>query len=195
MGREPDARKVYEKVLALDPDNSQAHIGLCRMALRRRDFRTAARSALDALQRIYHDPVAHFLLGRALAGIREYKRAAEAFRAAITFNPNFPEAHVRLASLLEKHLGDVESAREHRRQARSMRERRTPHPGLSQAIEKVEGPPVILPPDAPVAAATAGMPPLSESVMVVTGLPRSGTSMVMQMLAAGGADFTGSNSR
>ena len=30
------------------------------------------------------------------------------------------------------------------------------------------------------------MPPLSESLIVVTGLPRSGTSMLMQMLAAGG---------
>jgi hypothetical protein len=30
------------------------------------------------------------------------------------------------------------------------------------------------------------MPPLAESLIVVTGLPRSGTSMLMQMLAAGG---------
>ena len=30
------------------------------------------------------------------------------------------------------------------------------------------------------------MPPLSESLIVVTGLPRSGTSLLMQMLAAGG---------
>ena len=30
------------------------------------------------------------------------------------------------------------------------------------------------------------MPPLEESIIVVTGLPRSGTSMLMQMLAAGG---------
>jgi hypothetical protein len=32
------------------------------------------------------------------------------------------------------------------------------------------------------------MPPLLESVVVVTGLPRSGTSLLMQMLAAGGID-------
>jgi hypothetical protein len=34
--------------------------------------------------------------------------------------------------------------------------------------------------------AVAEMPPLEESLIVVTGLPRSGTSMLMQMLAAGG---------
>ena len=53
--------------------------------------------------------------------MKEYRRAAGAFRAAISLNPNFPEAHVRLAAILDKHLGDAESAREHRRLARRMR--------------------------------------------------------------------------
>ena len=118
MARE---QQVYEKALAIDPDNAQARVGVCRMALRRRKFSLAARSALEALQRDYQYPLAHFLLGRALAGMREYGRAAEAFRAAISFNPNFPQAHVRLAALLEKHLNDAESAGEHRRLARCMR--------------------------------------------------------------------------
>jgi tetratricopeptide (TPR) repeat protein len=55
--------------------------------------------------------------------MKEYDRAAEAFRAAIALNPNFPEAHLQLATLLEKHLKDTDSAREHRRLARLMRER------------------------------------------------------------------------
>src|ERR1019366_6888292 len=120
-----DAQQVYEKALAIDPDNAQAHLGLCRLALRRRKFSVAAHAALDALQRIHHYPLAHFLLGLALAGMKEYEHAAAAFRAAISFNPNFPEAHVRLASLLEKHLGDAESAQEHRQLARRMRSGRT----------------------------------------------------------------------
>jgi Tfp pilus assembly protein PilF len=47
--------------------------------------------------------------------MQEYERAADAFRAAISFNPNFPEAHVRLAALFERHFGDTETAHEHRR--------------------------------------------------------------------------------
>jgi hypothetical protein len=48
------------------------------------------------------------------------------------------------------------------------------------AVEKVEtAVPISMP-------AVAEMPPLEESLIVVTGLPRSGTSMLMQMLAAGG---------
>ena len=182
-----DAEQVYEKALAIDPDNAHAHIGLCRMALRRRKFSVAAHSALEALERIYHYPLAHFLLGRALAGMKEYERAAEAFRAAISFNPNFPEAHLRLAALLEKHLSDAESAREHRCLARRMRSRGTTRPVRRQVAESVEDAAApSTPPDTPLTSNTAEMPPLAESLIVVTGLPRSGTSMLMQMLAAGG---------
>jgi hypothetical protein len=183
LGRQRDAQQVYEKALAIDPDNPQAHIGMCQLALRGRKFGVAAQSALDALQRISRYPLAHFLLGRALAGMKEYERAAEAFRAAISFNPNFPEAHVRLAALLEKHLGDVESAQEHRRLAHHMRS----HTKTRPAAERVEIASAVSECfDTPHFAGTKEMAPLDQSLIVVTGLPRSGTSMLMQMLAAGG---------
>lgn len=190
LGRAQDARRVYEKALAIDPDNSQAYTGLCRLELRRRRFSAAAHCALEALQRVYHDPLAHFLLGRALAGMKEYRRAADAFRAAISFNPHFPEAHARLAAVLEKHLGDRESAAGHLRLARSMRGRRTAV-GLRApwAAEETERVAAVAAPEVPAAvraAATMEMAPPAESLIVVTGLPRSGTSLLMQMLAAGG---------
>jgi hypothetical protein len=109
--------------------------------------------------------------------MRSYERAAEAYRAAISFNPNFPEAHVRLAGVLEKHLGDPESARKHRRLGRRMRtsKLRRPVPEEKESIAAVNG-----------STVTAQMPPIEDSIIIVTGLPRSGTSMLMQMLAAGG---------
>lgn len=39
------------------------------------------------------------------------------------------------------------------------------------------------------------MPPLAESLVIVTGLPRSGTSMFMQMLAAGGVNVLSDGER
>ena len=170
LRRVSEARQDYEKALALDPDNVPAHIGLCRIALRRGEFSRAAHLALDALDRTCNDPQPHFLLGRALSGMREYKPAAEAFRTAIALNPNFPQAHARLAMLLKNHLGDEESAREHRRLASAMKNAAVPPlPAIRSRARK-----------------PAEMPPVSESLIVVTGLPRSGTSMLMQMLAAGG---------
>jgi len=184
LGRWRDAQQVYEDALAIDPDNAQAHAGKCRIALRRKEFSVAAHSALDALQRVHHYPVAHFLLGRALTGMEEYERAAEAFRAAIFLNPNFPEAHARLALLLEKHLNDRESAREHRRLARRMRSRRTERLMRPPVDEKEQSATVIS--NQSIVASTTEIVPIEESLIVVTGLPRSGTSMLMQMLAAGG---------
>jgi tetratricopeptide (TPR) repeat protein len=179
LGRWSDAQRVYEKALEIDPDNAYAHLGTCRMALRRRKFGIAAQSALDALQRLYHYPQAHFMLGQALTGMKVYARAAEAFRAAISLNPNYPEAHVRLAELLEKHLGDAGCAGEHRELARVMRSRKAvvAEPAEIEIAERVSYAP------------PRNMPPLQESLIVVTGLPRSGTSMLMQMLAAGGMEI------
>jgi predicted AlkP superfamily phosphohydrolase/phosphomutase/tetratricopeptide (TPR) repeat protein len=180
LGRADEARKVFEKALQMDPDDVRAHLGLSRVALRARRYGDAAQFALDALQRNYGDPEAHFLLGRALTGRKEYSRAAESFRAAISFNPNYPEAHARLADLLEKHLDNGAAAREHRRLFRSMRN------GSASPVapprEEPGGSVVVRP------SAAREMPPLAESLVVVTGLPRSGTSLLMQMLAAGGMD-------
>jgi len=169
LGRAREARRVYERALEIDPDNAAAHIGLSRMALRRRQFGEAAGFALNAIQRNYRNPLAHYLLGRALQGVAEYPRATQAYRAAIWFNPHFPAAHLRLARLLERRVGDAESAREPLRLARAMR--RHAAPLHAAACEKRCSP---------------EMPPLEQSLVVVTGLPRSGTSMMMQMLAAGG---------
>ncbi len=182
-----DAEEVYKRALAIDPDNAHAHLGICRMELRRRKFGAAAQAALDALQRVYHYPLAHYLLGLALIGMKEYERAAAAFGAAISFNPNFPEAHVRLAAVMEKYLGDAAGAREHRRLAQRMRRRKNVRRAPISVAERVENALGVAPVES--AAASAEVAPLEESLVVVTGLPRSGTSMFMQMLAAGGLNI------
>lgn len=187
-----EAETVYRKALAIDPDQASAYMGICRVELRRRRFGAAADAALHALNRVYHSPLAHYLLGVALAGMKEYDRAVSAFYSAISFNPNFPEAHLRLAALLEKHSGDADAARRHRRLAREMRRtpnglraRRAPvvtaegneHAAGAMTSGAVESPPL------------SEAAPLEETLVVVTGLPRSGTSMLMQMLAAGGIEI------
>jgi tetratricopeptide (TPR) repeat protein len=183
LGRWREAEEVYRKALGTDPDSAAAWAGIARIELRRRRFDAAAQAALDAVQRLYQYPLAHYLLGVALVGRKDFERAAEAFETAISFNPNFPEAHVRLAAVLEKKLGDAAGAAEHRRLARVMRRRRNVRRPVISAAERVE--------KAVAAVASAGASsgdaaPIGESLIVVSGLPRSGTSMLMQMLAAGG---------
>jgi tetratricopeptide (TPR) repeat protein len=152
--------------------------------LRRKRWEPALEHALNCLQRLHHYPVAHFLLGVALTGLEDYARAADAFRVAISLNPNFPAAHRRLADLLDEKLGDHEAAVAQRRLFLQIR--RSARPDFKGTISA--------PADIGQRPAGEAMPsvwvegaaPLEESLVIVSGLPRSGTSMVMQMLAAGG---------
>lgn len=194
LRRQDRASEIYRQALALDPDNAQAQMALCRLALHRRDFALAANLALDALQGLFQEPMAHFLLGRALSGLKQYERAVDAFRAAISINPNFPEAHMRLAALLETQTGDPESARKHRLLARRMRRRS----GLRGEGREPRAPRRIaatVHPNGAVAVKESPLSAFADSIVVVSGLPRSGTSMVMQMLAAGGMRVLSDESR
>jgi hypothetical protein len=181
LGRAEEAENTYRAALKIDPDNAHGYLGLARVALRRRDFACARQSALDCLQRLYFYPMGHFVLGVALAGLREDERSAEAFRVALLQNPHFPQAHLWLARLLKFRLKDRESAEEHFRYYRAMRQRRAM--GSPVGDELRERAAVVKPVKARL---EAPMPSLGDAVFVVSGLPRSGTAMAMQMLKAGG---------
>jgi predicted AlkP superfamily phosphohydrolase/phosphomutase/tetratricopeptide (TPR) repeat protein len=188
LGRWSDAEQVFERALEIDPDNPQAYVGKCKMALRRRRYTAAAQAALDAVQRRHHYPMAHFLLGVALAGMKDYERAADAIRVALSLNPNFPEAHRRLAILLRRRLNDEAGAREHEQLYRETRKRTA---GTAKASKSAETLPEA---QAPVPAPKT-MSSIEDSVIIISGLPRSGTSMIMQMVAAGGVPVLTDNLR
>lgn len=191
MGHWDEAEQAYGKALGVDPDNPHAHLGMCRVALYRRHNNAAAQSALECIQRLYHYPMGHFLLGIALARLKNYERSADAFRVALSLNPNFPQAHLRLAFLLQRRLNDPVAAAEHLRTYREMRiaarnRRRAARSAAATAPVKRPATPVV--DDAPVVTGfdAPSLPEVGNDIVVVSGLPRSGTSMIMQMLAAGG---------
>lgn len=188
LGRWDEAEQAYREALSLDPDNAHAHLGMCRVALHKHDPAGAAQSALFALERIYNFPMAHFLLGVSLTGLKDFARAADAFRAALAINPNFAQAHLRLARLLARRLNDKTAARSHFRIYRQMRARAgqaTLGSRLAQLAADADGAP-IFPAVVFSNSDSSTWEPLADSTIIVSGLPRSGTSMVMQMVAAGG---------
>jgi hypothetical protein len=150
--------------------------------------------------------MAHFCLGLALQRLGQLPRAVQALQVAVALNPNFLEAHQRLARLYERRLNDPEKAAEHRRvlaEIRATRQGHTPSPTPDASL--TAGVPAATVPAAvssalaapinvrPAAGATArvgvsllGSDNHTQSITVVTGLPRSGTSMIMKMLADGG---------
>jgi tetratricopeptide (TPR) repeat protein len=201
MKRWKDAELAFNKAVDLDPDCAEAYRGLALSYLNRHRNEEAAEAALNAVGRIYFDPMSHFLLGVALHRLNHIPRALEALRVAVLQSPNYPQAHRRLSLIYKDCLFDTEKAAKHhvlaKEAARRIRNSRRKQATLVQGEPKethdvgvgnafdfeVAKPdlPLITAADLPIALAD-----LQETIVVVTGLPRSGTSMMMQMLAAGG---------
>ncbi len=182
FGRQPEAERKYREALAFDPDNTHAWLGICRVELRRRDYRAAVNAALECRGRLPFYPMAHFLEGIAWRGLRDYPKARDCFLKALSQNPNFPQAHLWLARLLRFRLDDEEGAREHFRWYKEIRRSRRPEPAPIEARRAELGDPS----SPAVTARLFRYRRFRMEVLVVSGLPRSGTSMLMQMLDAGG---------
>jgi predicted AlkP superfamily phosphohydrolase/phosphomutase/tetratricopeptide (TPR) repeat protein len=197
-GRLPLAETAFAKALELEPENAYARLGLASVRLARRDHAGALEAALASLGLVYHNPRAHCVCGEALLHLHRFDEARTALATAIAQNPVFPKAHELIARIHRSHLPDDAKARHHDELARAARtrireERASGRPGAdvdgllgsAWAEEVLRALPEPLPADAP----------LAESLVVVSGLPRAGTSMMMQMLDAGGLPLVSDGQR
>ena len=210
LQRYDDAETCYQRALELDPQNPNAHLELCRSALQRRRNRKALEAATTAVGLKFHFSPAHYFLGVARERMRDIDGAIESYERAVSQNPNFAEVHTRLAGIYQKYERNEEKAKQHRQLAREVRQERKrvrtmrilpDLPALDDAVidENL--------PELPKLPQSNLKPPLGVApvkgteqkagtdhpdgngrpfITVVSGLPRSGTSMMMQMLAAGG---------
>jgi hypothetical protein len=153
------------------------------VALRQRRYEDAAQSALTSVACRHDLPPSHFWLGMALLPLGQRERAMQAFETALSFQPPLRIAHRMLARL----HGDTPRGRAHREAAadfvRTQKRRLQQLESVRQearhrAIDRMEA-------RAEIGQSAPGEAPSLEFV-VVSGLPRSGTSLMMQMLAAGG---------
>jgi tetratricopeptide (TPR) repeat protein len=174
LGSPDEAGKAYAQALVLDPDNVHAHLGICRLALRRRDYVAAAKEASECVGRLYFFPMAHFFAAIAQIGLRDFTKARASLETVLSQNPNFPQAHLWLGRLLRFRLNEW---------YREMRKRR---PSELRPIQNEQDLPRAAHAVSAVPSPGAALPPLGDDVLVISGLPRSSTSMLMQMLEAGG---------
>lgn len=187
-----DAERNFLRAIELDPENAQAYSGLARSYLGLSRNQDAAEAALTAVGLLHHLPYAHFLLGTALHRLGKIERAVEALQMAVNINPNFAGAHARLAMLYDRHLDDPEKAALHRQSAKQARAKSTTQVmprsvlGIAASAEQKESLWQGIADWIPNRPALQPGLDLSQVITIVTGLPRSGTSMLMQMLDAGG---------
>ncbi len=188
-----DAKIAYEKAIDVDPDNALAYQGLSTVYRRFGQNQETVDTALQAVGLLHRLPLAHFNLGVAMARAGENERAILAFETALRFNPKFTNAH-RYLAMLYRANNNAERAEHHRQELVRQSRQRAP---LSRKIDakrdKLFDLPKIPPPEERMAILLKERPdpkqPREDSgktFVLVSGLPRSGTSLMMQMLAAGG---------
>jgi len=191
LDRLDEAEAAFGKVIDRDPEHAEARYGLARVHLAKKSAYPAAAEALGAVELQPFFPSAHFVLGIALQRMRRPKFAVDAFQTCVRQNPNHVQAHLRLAKILPR-LRDAAGGERHGVLAREARQR-VRQLRVTRGMKPLAANPEL---DAPMTesanrAIGAGSAPAplfaaAETITIVSGLPRSGTSLVMQMLAAGG---------
>jgi len=190
------ARETASLLLSIDPTSIQAHNTLARCHLRDGKPELAAETALSAIGLQFASPRAHQLLGSALILLGKWDEAEKAYANADHLSPG---NHTTMEALqtIHTHRGHPEKAREC--EERILKSR------LARALAKTAGPQALRPAiaaratarftekqlrqeaEGKKAEAAAAVQPMDFTI--VSGLPRSGTSLMMQMLRAAGMDL------
>jgi len=181
LKRWKEAEKSYLGSLEYDADSTMAYQGLAESYIGQRKYYEAADAALTSVGLIYYQPLAHLYLGQALVYLKEYERAEEALRVALAINPNLGLARNLLINVYEKHLKLPEKAAELKAQVLED-EKANVRPLTT--VRKDDSNEKIIPVIKPAAQLQSFQP-----IIVVSGLPRSGTSLMMQMLDIAGIEI------
>ncbi len=106
------AEARYRRALEIDADSMHAQHFLAETQLQQGKFEEAVSTVLQILGVVHFFPKAHYQLGVALEGLGMIDRALLSFNTAVQMQPQFPDAHRRLASIFRK-KGDVLKAMRH----------------------------------------------------------------------------------
>jgi predicted AlkP superfamily phosphohydrolase/phosphomutase/tetratricopeptide (TPR) repeat protein len=172
-----NAEKAFKKVISVNPELAAAHHGLGISYIERKEYDNGINHILESLALNHNNPSAHFLLGRALYELEEYRQASVSLEICLLMSPNMGIARNLLIEIYEKHLHQINKADVHKQffKQKSSPLKQTElskkHKEIESRINSLE-------------TKNEYNPALKyeSPVIVVTGLPRSGTSLMMQIL-------------
>ena len=207
LERLEEAEASLKVGLEIDGLNPKCLMGLARCYAEMGRHAEALDASGKAIDLQHQFPLAHYFRGLAHRGLGKFESAVASLNEAIRQNPNFEEAHAALADIHENHLVDATLAAEHRTAAEDLAAANRRESEASARIEFETKSIDELAKHLPTIEEETSNPDFEPSleqnrmserplegdeaakraeVVVVSGLPRSGTSMMMQMLAAGG---------
>ncbi len=190
-----NAETCFDRAIEINPRFAPAHLARAHLYLKMHENAKAADSGFVAVDLKPNYGQAHYLVGIALSRMGWYERAIQAFEFAILHEPALKRAYHWLATLQRNVGNDPQKAKRYQEmwkaasaemevQNRLLDEnwaKTTPLPeipdsGTRRRLEQEE-----------IAKFRRPEPGTSgKSFILVSGLPRSGTSLLMQMLEAGG---------
>ncbi len=186
---------AVQRVLAADPDNAQAFLIRARIQLHQNQTLEAVDSALAAIGLQYGNPLGHYLLGASLLRQNRLREAEKALTHCHRLAPQFLPA-LRMLARVYFRLGDYPRSTEtenlRTRTAARLREsagKELVRLRVLAAERKADRDAQDRQKQAEIdcrEAEIAAIEPLE--ILIVSGLPRSGTSLMMQMLKAGGIE-------
>jgi len=190
------AEILLREALESDPENALVHAQLAGLCLKAARLDEAIDAATESLSLVYFQPGVHALLGRALMEADKFPEAERELLVAVAQSPRNLAAHELLGVLYRQHLHRPADAFAHEGRALSLRHElaERQRAGVSRSAagpqlqatpgetgrSHAESDPIPAPFDPPVDA--------KRIITVVSGLPRSGTSMMMQLLTAAGLE-------
>jgi predicted AlkP superfamily phosphohydrolase/phosphomutase/tetratricopeptide (TPR) repeat protein len=195
LRRFSDAETAARAVLAADPHNAQAFLVLARGFLHADRAEEAADAAAECIGLQFGNPQGHFLLGAALASQEQFEEAVRPLENCLTLAPTFLRAQ-RLLARVYRRLGQPERAAVCESQAfTALHDLRQEQAAAEAAVREQAGARAAVRAeqnrtrqieiDRKKAEYDAIEP---KDFLIVSGLPRSGTSLMMQILRAGGIE-------
>ena len=195
LRRFSDAETAARAVLTADPHNAQAFLVLARGFLHADRAEEAADAAAECIGLQFGNPQGHFLLGAALASQEQFEAAVRPLENCLHLAPTFLRAQ-RLLARVYRRLGQPERAAVCESQAfTALHDLRQEQAAAEAAVREQAG---------ARAAVRAEQDRIRQveidrrkaeydaiepkDFLIVSGLPRSGTSLMMQMLRAGGIE-------
>ncbi|MFT6243069.1 MAG: putative AlkP superfamily phosphohydrolase/phosphomutase/tetratricopeptide (TPR) repeat protein [Akkermansiaceae bacterium] len=191
-----EARATAQKLLTIDPTSIQAHNTLTRCHLHARDPEAAVDTALVAIGYQFANPRGHYLLGQALIQLEQWPEAEHALKNCLQLDR---ESVPTLSALKQVYQATKQSDKAEALEADLVRQKVINTTAREKDLQSLRHGIAARAKDrhaerqkkreaaAKKAAEEAAIEPCQFTI--VSGLPRSGTSLMMQMLRAAGMDL------
>lgn len=180
-GRVHEALKLLQKAKDRKP-NAEVWYQMGTIYVRLNNYSEAKNAFEKALEFEIDSAKYHQAIANVFIRLNDFETAAEHALTAIELIKYFPEAHYTLGEALEK-LGDLENAKIAYETAAKLKpvEHVRAEKALQNLDEKLQKPLEL--------RDKADYKHKKDQIVIVSGLPRSGTSLMMQMLANGGINI------